>query len=106
MQIAELVPEVAFLQSFAVGKLEVPATCERLEHREVARARLMQAGEHSAHGADWALWRDKQVGPAFAGVRGAVLVCNCLERAHGRGPDRDDAPACCAGRVDQARGLR
>ena len=41
VQVAELVPEVALTQGFAVRDAEVLASGERLEHREVTRVRLV-----------------------------------------------------------------
>ena len=93
MQVAELVPEVASPQGFLVCKLQVLALGERFEHRQVARARLVQTSEHRAHGPDTALWRDDQLGPALARMSHLVLVRDGLECSHGRRPDRDDATA-------------
>src|SRR5215211_5454006 len=106
MQVAELVPEVSLSQGFAVRDPEVLATGERFEHRQVARAWLVQPGEHRVYGSDAALRRDDEPGPAFAGVRDPILARDRFERPHDSRPDRDDAPARRSRRVHQAGGLR
>ena len=105
VQVAELVPEVTLAQGLAIRGPEVLASGESLEHRQVARARLVQAGEHRAHGPDGALGRDDQPGPALAGVCDPILVRDGFERPHGRRTYRDDAPARRARRVYQAGGI-
>src|SRR5215212_8301667 len=105
MQVAELVPEIALMQGFAVGDAQVLAACEGFEHREVGGARLVQAGEHRVYRPDTALGRDDQARPASAGVRGSVPVHDGLERSHGRRPDSDDTPTRNTGGVHQAGGI-
>src|SRR5918997_4855939 len=78
---------------------------QRLQHRQVGGARLVQAGQHRVHGSNATLWRDDQARPAFAWVRGAVRFCDGFESPHDGRPDRDDSPARRARRVYQAGGL-
>src|SRR5918997_2226264 len=78
---------------------------QRLQHRQVGGAWLVQAGQHRVHGPDATLWRDDQARPAFAGVRGAVRFCDGFERPHDGRPDRDDSPVRRARRIYQAGGL-
>jgi hypothetical protein len=45
VDVAELMPEVATAEGLSIRSLEVVAPCERLEHRKVASARLVETGE-------------------------------------------------------------
>ena len=49
MHIPEFVPEVALLQRFAIGDLEMFQARESLQHGEVGRAWFVQAGDHGVH---------------------------------------------------------
>src|SRR4028118_2155092 len=99
MQVPELVPEVALFQGLPVGDPEVAASGYRFEQPEVGGARLVQAGEHRAHGPDAAFGRDDLAGPSFSGVRRAVGTGHGLQGPHDRGaaghppPDRVPGPA-------------
>src|SRR5215210_3625103 len=116
MQVSELVPEIAFLEGFGVGDLEMlparggegahrPASGERLEHREMGRARFVQSCQHRVDGPYAALRRYEDVGPAFARMGRAVPVRGRLKRPYDGSPDGDHPAACGTGCIDRLRGL-
>src|ERR687893_1595753 len=102
MQIAELVPEVAFSQGFAVRGSQVLAAGQRFEHREVGGAWLVQSREHRVYGPDAALGRDYEARPALARVGRAALVRDGLEGAHSRSTYGHDPATRGTHRVHQA----
>ena len=90
MQVPELMPEIALLEGFGVGGLEVipprsgegacrPASGERLKHRQVGRTRLVQPCQHRIHGPHASLRGYEEVGPSFTRMGHAVLVRDGLE---------------------------
>src|SRR5215210_8624468 len=116
MQVSELVPEIAFLEGFGVGDLEMlparggegahrPASGERLEHREMGRTRFVQSCQHRVDGPYAALRRYKDVGPAFPRMGRTVPVRDRLERPHDGSSDGDHPASRSARRVDRLRGL-
>ena len=106
MQIPEFVPEVALLQRFAIGDLEMFQARESLQHGEVGRAWFVQAGDHGIHGAQPSLRGDYQLCPAFAWMRCALFVGYGLQGTHNRCADSDDAFSIGTGRVHQARSFK
>src|SRR5436309_13440259 len=106
MQIPEFVPEVALLQRFTVGDLEMFQARESLQHGEVGRAWFVQAGDHGIHGAQPSLRGDYQLCPAFAWMRRALLVGYGLQGTHNRCADSDDAFSIGTSCIHQARSLK
>ena len=96
MHIPELVPEVALLQRFAIGDLEMFQARECLQHGEVGRAWFVQPS----------LRGDYQLCPAFAWMRCALFVGYGLQGTHNRCADSDDAFSIGTGRVHQARSFK
>ncbi len=82
-------PAVPVGQRGLVGALDQAAPADRLEHEEVARVRLVPAGEDAVDGAHAALGTDDHARPALARAHLAVLRGDALERAHDRGADGD-----------------
>src|SRR5579872_2196778 len=91
MQVAEFMPEVAFVQCFAVGEREMLAACQCFEHGEMGCFWLVQTGEHGAGGTHTTLRGNHKACPALAGVRDAVTICYRFERTYHRCADGDDA---------------
>src|SRR5829696_8067919 len=117
MQIPELMPEIASVQGLGVGDFDMlparggegasrPACGERLEHRQVGRARFVQPCQHGVNRPYAAFRRYEEVGPALTRMGRAVSVRDRLEGADYGGPDGDHPASRLARRVDGVRGLR
>lgn len=72
MQVSELMPEVSILEGGMIGDVDVATASEGFQHRQMRRARLVEARYQSIDYVYAAFRRDDEVGPALGRAYRAV----------------------------------